>query len=213
MFREAHAIRRQLAAEFPAVPEYQRGVAITLNNLGILLKNSDRLPEAEDAYREALSIHEQLASEHPTIVEHQNEVAGSMVNVARVLMMRKNFRGAREMLEQALPNHQAALRASPNHPAYRKFYRINRWRLAEACLELQDHTSAADAAVQFLQAATELPRDAYTATCLFATCARLAENDERLEAGDRQTLMTAYRDQALTRSARPSTPDSRMSRS
>jgi tetratricopeptide (TPR) repeat protein len=157
----------------------------------------DRLPEAEDAYREALTIHQQLASDYPTIVEHQNEVAGAMVNVARVLMMRKDFRGARELLQQALPYHQVALRASPNHPAYRNFYRINRWRLAETLLELQEHATAADAAEQFLQAATELPRDAYTAARLFATCARLAENDERLDVGERQALMTAYRDRAL----------------
>jgi hypothetical protein len=120
-----------------------------------------------------------------------------MVNLARLLLIRKEFDGARRLLEEALPYHQAAMKAKPRDPYYRNFYRLNRWRLAETLLELNDHAAAADAAGQFLEQAVELPRDAYTAACLLAGCARLAERDERLAESRRQELTASYGDRAL----------------
>ena len=120
-----------------------------------------------------------------------------MVNLARLLLARKELDGARRLLEEALPYHQAALKANPRHPAYRKFYRNNRWRLAETLLERKDHAAAARAIGQFLQAAVELPRDAYTSACLFAGCTRLAATDDRLSEGERKERSSAYGDRAL----------------
>ena len=47
------------------MPDYRQGLAITLNNLGILLKNTDRAREAEELYGQALAIHKQLAADFP----------------------------------------------------------------------------------------------------------------------------------------------------
>ena len=120
-----------------------------------------------------------------------------MVNLARLLLARKDLDGARRLLEEALPYHQAALKANPRHPAYRNFYRLNRWRMTETLLELKDHAAAAAAAGQFLEAAVEPPRDAYTAACLLAGCVRLAAQDERLPESKRQELATTYGDSAV----------------
>ncbi len=196
-FRQALTIRRQLVDEFPVVPEYRRGLAQTLNNLGILLKNTGRGREAEELYGQALAVHKRLAADYPSIAAYQNETAGSMVNLARLLLARKELDGARRLLEEALPYHQAALKANPRHPDYRKFYRNNRWRMAETFLERKDHAAAAEAIGQFLQAAVELPRDAYTSACLFAGCARLAATDNRLSEGERKERSLAYGDRAL----------------
>ena len=120
-----------------------------------------------------------------------------MVNLARMLLARKELDGARRLLEEAVPYHQAALKATPGHPAYRNFYRLNRWRMAETLLELKDHVKAAEAAAQFLQVGVEPPRDAYTAACLFAGCVRLAAQDERLPEAKRQELARTYGDSAI----------------
>jgi serine/threonine protein kinase/tetratricopeptide (TPR) repeat protein len=197
ILRQALTIRKQLVADFPAVPWYRRGLAITLNNLGILFKNTDGAQEAEEMYRQSLAVHEKLAEDFPEVPDHQNEVAGAMVNLARLLLARKELDGARQLLEDAEPHHQAALKASPRHPAYRKFYRNNRWRMTETLLEMKDHAAAAAAAGQFLEAAVEPPRDAYTAACLLAGCVRLAAEDERLVESKRQELVTAYGDRAI----------------
>src|SRR5262249_55732566 len=91
-----------------------------------------------------------------------------------------------------------ALRANPRNTVYRKFYRINRWRLTEALLALEEHTAAAKAAEEFLQAATDSPQDEFTAACLLAGCTRLAEKDQRLPAERRQELAQAYTERAAT---------------
>jgi hypothetical protein len=59
------------------------------------------------------------------------------------------------------------------------------------------HAAAADVAGQFLQAAVELPRDAYTAATLLADCALLAGQDKRLPERRRQELASTYGDAAL----------------
>jgi tetratricopeptide (TPR) repeat protein/tRNA A-37 threonylcarbamoyl transferase component Bud32 len=197
VFHQALATRERLVAEFPGVPEHRRGLAITLNNLGILLKNTDRPGEAEELYRQSLDVHKKLAADFPDDAEHQNSVAGAMVNLARLLLEGKDPDGARRLLEEALPYHRAALKAFPRHPAYRNFYRNNRWRMTETLLELKDHAAAAETAGEFLAAAVDPPRDAYTAACLLAGCVRLAAEDERLPEGKRQELARAYGDRAL----------------
>jgi eukaryotic-like serine/threonine-protein kinase len=195
-FRQTLAVRKQLVADLPMMPVYRQGLAITLNDLGILLKNSDRSEQAEEVYREALGVFKRLAADFPE-PDHQAQVAGAMVNLARLLQVRTDFEASRRLLVEAEPYHQATLKASPLHPDYRRFYRNNRWRLAETLLELKDHAAAAVAAQEFLQAAVEPPRDAYTAAVLLAGCVRLAAQDERLPERRRQELAATYGDRAV----------------
>ncbi|HVK12059.1 MAG TPA: serine/threonine-protein kinase [Gemmataceae bacterium] len=197
VFRQALTTRRELVAEFPSIPNYRRGLAITVNNLAILLKNTDRAQEAEDLYGQAVDIHKRLAAEFPTVSDHQSEAGGAILNLARVRLTRKDFDGARRLLEEGVPYHQAALKANPRHPSYRNNYRLNRWRMAETLLGLNDHAAAAAAAREFLDVAYDPPRDAYTAAGLLAGCVRLAALDVRLTEAKRQESATAYGDRAL----------------
>ena len=194
--RRGLEMKRELATEFPSVPEYRRGVAIGLTNLGILAKNTDRYPQAEELYREALQVHQSLVEDFPDVADHHNEVAGAMTNLGRILLMRNTLSEARELLEGAVPYHQTALRGGPNHPAYRNFFRINRWRLTETLLAQEDHAAAAEMACQFRDLAVELPRDAYTATTLLAECVRLATEDPQLSSEQRDPCVRQYVDQA-----------------
>jgi serine/threonine protein kinase/tetratricopeptide (TPR) repeat protein len=201
-FRESIALRKHLTTAYPMDAEHRRGLAIALNNLGILLKNDEndpvRMREAEEVYRQALAVHQLLLADFPGVPDHENETAGAMVNLGRFLLNQKDFAGARRLLAEALPHHQAALKAVPHHAHYRRFYRTNRWRLAETLLGLKDHAGAAEAAREFLEAAVEPPRDAYTAAGLLAGCVRLAAEDEHLPESERQALAVSYGDRALT---------------
>jgi len=197
-FRQSMTIKQQLAADFPAMPAYRSSLASTLNNLGNMFKKIGRPKDAEEFYGRSAAISRQLAADFPEVLAHQNEAAGALVNIARLHLTRKDFAGTRRCLEEAVPFHEAALKASPNHPANRRSYRLNRWWMAEALIGLNDHAGAAEAAGQFLQIATEPPRDAYTAAGLLASCARLAAQDERLPEAERQKLATSYGDRAMT---------------
>ena len=54
-YRESLAVRRQLVADFPAVPTYRKTLADTHQNLGIVLKHLGKPGEAEQEYREGLA--------------------------------------------------------------------------------------------------------------------------------------------------------------
>jgi tetratricopeptide (TPR) repeat protein len=70
-----------VAAEFPAVPEYRDGLVASHANLGVLLTNLSKWPEAEEHYRSALAICEKLAVNFPTVPAHQVEVGGLSCNL------------------------------------------------------------------------------------------------------------------------------------
>jgi tetratricopeptide (TPR) repeat protein len=196
-FGQARTINTQLVAEFPGIPDYRRGLAIVLNNLGILFKNTDRPEMAEELYRQTVTIHKQLAADFPQVSNHQNEAGAAMVNLARMHLIRKDAQAARRLLEEALPYTAAALKANPRDLSYRNNFRLNRWRMAEALLELKEHAAAAVAAEQFLQTQFEPPRDSYTAAGLLAGCAGLATKDDTLTDDKRHALATTYGDRAV----------------
>jgi serine/threonine protein kinase/tetratricopeptide (TPR) repeat protein len=196
-WRETLTIQRQLVARYPGVPVYRKGMAMILGNLASLRKGAGRHGEAEKLYREALTLFRQLVDADPTHPGHRNDVAGAMVNLAGLLGLRQDFLAARRLLEEALPHHQAALNCNPHHVTYRRYYRNNRQRLAETHLALKDHAAAAAAGRELLQAAIEPPRDAYTAGCVLADCARLAAQDASLPEGKRAELATTYGDRAM----------------
>ena len=63
VYQSVLRIRRQLAETNPAA--YLPDIALTLNNLGILYKNTQRLQESEQVYQEALRTYRQLAETNP----------------------------------------------------------------------------------------------------------------------------------------------------
>src|SRR5262249_41909324 len=75
--RDALAIQKQLAADFPSRPEFRRDLALSHNNLGLVLKDLGRVPEAQTAYSDALVLQKQLAADFPTRIEFRQELARS----------------------------------------------------------------------------------------------------------------------------------------
>jgi tetratricopeptide (TPR) repeat protein len=64
-FDQALSISKQLAAEFPTVPNYQLFVAMLHNNLGWLLARQKRFAEAIPALDAGVAISQKLAEAHP----------------------------------------------------------------------------------------------------------------------------------------------------
>ena len=104
-YRKALAIQEKLVAEFPAVPEYRRDLALSHNNLGILLSGLRKRPEAEEQYRKALAIQEKLVAEFPAVPEYRKDLAGSHNNLGDLL----TDLGKR-------PEAEAAVSESPGDP-------------------------------------------------------------------------------------------------
>ena len=77
--------RVALANAHPKVPEYQRDLATSYNNLAIVLQRQPgKKADAEKAYRTALTLQKQLADDAPTISQYQNDLARTNLNLARL---------------------------------------------------------------------------------------------------------------------------------
>src|SRR5207249_2219934 len=101
--RDATILHKQLAAEFPAVPEYRQELGRSQDNLGNLLSSMGRFKDAEDAYRDALLVRKQLTDESPNIPDYHGQLARTMSGLARISRAQRNLLEARELLESAVP--------------------------------------------------------------------------------------------------------------
>ena len=80
MYPEALAIRRKLAAANPDA--YLPGVANTLNNLGTLYSETQRMGEADKVYSEALAIRAKLFAVNPAA--HESDLIVGMLSLGLV---------------------------------------------------------------------------------------------------------------------------------
>jgi serine/threonine-protein kinase len=84
-YREALALRNQLAADFPTRPDFRQILATSHNHLGLLLRETSRPKEAEQAFQDALTLQKQLVADFPTQPEFRQELAVSHYNLGRLL--------------------------------------------------------------------------------------------------------------------------------
>src|SRR5205823_8114420 len=80
-YADAITLWKELAAEFPARPEFRSNLARTHNNLGNLLRDTGRPKPAEAPYAEALALHKQLAADFPARPEVRQDLASSLNNL------------------------------------------------------------------------------------------------------------------------------------
>ena len=80
IYKDVLEIRREQAKANPAA--YLPDVATTLNNLGVLYRNTQRLKESADAYTEALQIRRELAKANPAA--YLPDVAGTLNNLGNL---------------------------------------------------------------------------------------------------------------------------------
>jgi serine/threonine protein kinase/Flp pilus assembly protein TadD len=196
-YRQALALYRRLADEFPTVPAYRYDQAKNDGNLGVLFMMTARPREAEGELRKALDLFRRLADDFPTVPNYQNEAAGTLLNLALLAGDRHDWAGARRLLEEGLPHHQAALKANPRHPVYRRYFRGYTLALADTLLHLGDHAGAAAAADRLAELAVEPANDLYQAAGFLARAVPLAAKDEKLSAAKRKELAKDYADRAL----------------
>jgi tetratricopeptide (TPR) repeat protein len=119
-YERMRGVFAQLAADFPAEPEYRQALATSHNNLGSLLQALGRWPEAEAAYRRALDLRAQLAADFPAVAAYRQDLASSHGNLGVLLEALGRRPEAAAECRRAL-GLQAQLAADfPGEPAYRQ---------------------------------------------------------------------------------------------
>ena len=119
-YRDALAIQKQLAAEFPTRPDYRQNLARSHNNLGVLLRDTGRLKEAEAAYRDALKLQQQLVAEFPTRPDYRQELARSHTNLGILLYTTGRPKEAEVAWREALALQQQLAAEFPSRLDYRQ---------------------------------------------------------------------------------------------
>src|SRR5262249_15865752 len=153
---------------------------ITYDTLGLLLSADGKPKEAEAAHRDALALRRQLVNSFPTVSDFQNDLAATLGNLGAIHKRRGEFADGVALLEEALPHHEAALKASPQHPIYRMIFRNNLEKLAQCLMGLGKHAQVATAAEQLARLGYEQPDDTFTAACFISSCVEMSQNDKSL---------------------------------
>jgi serine/threonine protein kinase/tetratricopeptide (TPR) repeat protein len=118
-YERMRAIFSQLAADFPTVPEYRRGLARSETNLGVLLKDMGRLREAEAACSHAVNLQKELAEEFSAVAEYRLELAASYDNLGLLLRYTGRVQDAEEAQRKALAIYRQLVAEFPTAPDYR----------------------------------------------------------------------------------------------
>jgi tetratricopeptide (TPR) repeat protein len=194
---QALSIRKQLAADFPSRPESRVDLCRSYNNRGELLRATGRLKEAERDLGQSLSIRKQLAADSPNEPDLQNEVAGTCVNLALVHLQQRNWAEAKRLLLEGRPHHLAALKANPQEPSFRQFYRNHLMVLTKVHVGLLEQEDAVRTAETCRDLGWNPAADAYDAACFLSRCIPVVAQHAKLDDKQRQEAAQFYSDAAL----------------
>jgi serine/threonine protein kinase/predicted RNA polymerase sigma factor len=119
-YDQAVSIYQQLAADFPARPEFRHDLARGYHNRGRLLKDTGRPREAEKDYDQALSINKQLAADSPTRPEFRQQLATSHNYRGTLLSATGRLKEAEEDYDQALSIRKQLAADFPSRAEFRQ---------------------------------------------------------------------------------------------
>jgi len=197
-YHEAITQWKQLAAAMRNRPDYRKELGRTYDNLSDLLRATRRPKEAEAVWRDALAVRRSLVADFPNIADFQNDLAGNLVNLAMLHRNRYQFAAGLALLKEARPYHQAALKANPNDPTYRHFYRNYLLHLAGCQLGRADHAQVAATADELARFGYDPANDNYEAARFLSGCAMCAGMDAQLDAAKKE-LVQRYSGRSMAR--------------
>jgi serine/threonine-protein kinase len=117
-YRDALALQKQLAADFPTRPDFHQQLAQIHNNLCVLLYETGRPQEAEATYRDALALQKQLATDFPTRPDFRQQLALSHHNLGLLLRDIGRLPEADAALRTALSLYKQLTTDFPQVPDY-----------------------------------------------------------------------------------------------
>ena len=137
------AIRiQQAVVEEWNLPEYQRDLAISWNNLGRAYGLLNDLPKAEASFREALKLQGKLVSRHNEKLAYANELGGTYNNLGVVLRQAGRLAEASQAYGQAISYQEPAYRKAKHVSQFRDFLNSSYLNQAQALRELGQHAEA-----------------------------------------------------------------------
>jgi serine/threonine protein kinase/tetratricopeptide (TPR) repeat protein len=112
-FEQAHAVFEALATAHPQEWRYRQSLGAIYSDRGNLLRDTERWPEALEAYRKAFAVKEQVAEDFPTELELQVDLGIQHGNLGVSLLDRGQFDESQDEFRLATER----LRAIVNGPS------------------------------------------------------------------------------------------------
>jgi tetratricopeptide (TPR) repeat protein/predicted Ser/Thr protein kinase len=116
-FREAIALQKELADEFPARQDIRRELGQSYHQLGMLLGPADRGKEAEEAERESIAVSRQLVAES-TLPQYRVDLAKSESSLGTYFLKELQFEEAEKHFREALAIAQQLVHEFPDVADY-----------------------------------------------------------------------------------------------
>jgi tetratricopeptide (TPR) repeat protein len=117
-YDRAVSIQKELAADFPARPDFRAALALSYSNRGESHSAMDGLQEAEQDCSQARSLWKQLAAEFPNRPGFRKDLAFGENNLGRLLARQKRFAEAFTALNAALARGKQLVEADAKNLAY-----------------------------------------------------------------------------------------------
>jgi serine/threonine-protein kinase len=117
----ARRLKQRIADDHPDVAEYQRDLASTENNIGIVLRVAGRLDEAIAAQRAALKIGERLVKAYPSLTVLQCELANCINELGDDLRLGDQITEATEWYKRATKILEQLTTADSSVPLYQGY--------------------------------------------------------------------------------------------
>ncbi len=112
-------IGETLMAAFPNTHRHRELLALNLNGLGIVLRETGQFAQAERAYQRTIELQELLAAEFPRVSEHRLSLAASHSNLGRLLEQRGRLKDAEKAHRRAIELQEAIAIELPSVREYR----------------------------------------------------------------------------------------------
>ena len=113
-YRQSVAVLEHLTARYPSVPEYQRSLGVTLNNLGTAYSRGREVDLAEQNLGRARYIRETLAVSDPKNLAFQSDLASTHGNLGNLYRAAGRLSAAEGAFEMALALFQNVATADRN---------------------------------------------------------------------------------------------------
>jgi len=201
-YRSSEQLFERLAMLFPSVPTYRQELANAINSIGGLYFYDGQYELAEAEWARAADRLRELLREFPDLSDSQHRLGGTLSNLAWARL--KAAAGdtaalatALQSADEGLEHQQAALDATPGHPAYRRALRDGHWARAEVLLQQGAHADAIEAARAMSEAGSDDDSGLVKAAAIAARSADLADADDDLDPEERQHVASAGRSIAM----------------
>ena len=185
-YNEALKLYGQLAADFPAQPDYRVELARTHNCRANLLRKTGRPTEAEQDDDQALGIQRELEVDFPARPDLQNDLADTYLDLAEIRKQQGDWAAAKQLLLQGRPHHLAALKADPTNSNYRQDYRAHLNELIKVQAGLLEREDAFKTAESLGDVGWDPPNDAYNASCSLTLCIAIVSEHNALDEKQRR---------------------------